>query len=126
MEIKKVMLIDDDPDILKIGKLSLTGIGNWEVFTASSGNEAIQVAARETPDVILLDTAMPDMDGVAVLQQLRQAPALTNVPIFLTTTRVTQGEDEYYRSRGASGIMSKPFNPITLPAEIESRLTPRS
>ncbi|MGD9684074.1 MAG: response regulator [Candidatus Obscuribacterales bacterium] len=122
MEIRKVMLVDDDPDILKIGKLSLTGVAHWEVFTASSGNEAIQVAAREAPDVILLDSSMPDMDGVTVLQQLRQAPALANTPIFLTTTRVSAGEDEYYRSKGANGIMAKPFNPFTLPGEIESRL----
>mgnify|MGYP003937396773 CR=1 FL=1 len=122
MEIRKVMLVDDDPDILKIGRLSLTGVARWEVLTASSGNEAIQVAAREAPDVILLDSSMPDMDGVAVLQQLRQAPALANTPIFLTTTRVTEGEDEYYRSKGANGIMAKPFNPFTLPGEIESRL----
>lgn len=117
-----MMLVDDDPDILKIGKLSLTGVAHWEVFTASSGNEAIQVAAREAPDVILLDSSMPDMDGVTVLQQLRQAPALANTPIFLTTTRVSAGEDEYYRSKGANGIMAKPFNPFTLPGEIESRL----
>ncbi|MCA9802118.1 MAG: response regulator [Cyanobacteria bacterium HKST-UBA02] len=122
MEIRKVMLVDDDPDILKIGRLSLTGVAHWEVFTASSGNEAIQVAAREAPDVILLDSSMPDMDGVTVLQQLRQAPALANTPIFLTTTRVSEGEDEYYRSKGATGIMAKPFNPFTLPGEIESRL----
>ena len=113
MTIPKVMLIDDDPDILKIGMLSLTGIAKWKGATASSAKEAIQLAPQEEPDLIVLDTSMPDMDGLSVMQKLREAPALKNTPIVFLGTNVEDGEEEFYISKGAAGIISKPFNPET-------------
>ena len=61
--IRKVLLVDDEADIRKIASLTLTHIGGWEVVQASSGPEALEKAARERPDVILLDVMMPGMDG---------------------------------------------------------------
>lgn len=113
MTVPKVMLIDDDPDILKIGMLSLTGIAKWKVATASSAKEAIQLAPQEEPDLIVLDTSMPDMDGLTVMQKLREAPALKNIPIVFLGTNVEEGEEDFYKSKGAAGIINKPFNPET-------------
>ena len=58
MTTRKVLLVDDDPDIRKIGRLSLTGVAKWEVHLASSCAEALELASTEKPDVILLDTTM--------------------------------------------------------------------
>lgn len=122
MAIQKVMLVDDDPDILKIGKLSLSGVGKWEVCVALSGKEAIKMAVEQKPDLVLIDTSMPDIDGVTTLAQIRGLPNFQNVPVFMTTTRVEQGEEDFYQSRGANGLIAKPFNPKTLPSEIITKL----
>ncbi len=122
MPIKKVMLVDDDPDILKIGKLSLSGVGKWEVCLALSGKEAIKMAAEQKPDLVIIDTSMPDIDGVTTLTQIRNLPNFQNIPVLMTTTRVEQGEEDFYQSRGASGLIAKPFNPKTFPSEIIAKL----
>lgn len=122
MPIQKVMLVDDDPDILKIGKMSLSGVGKWEVCVALSGKEAIKMATEQKPDLVIIDTSMPDIDGVTTLAQIRGLPNFQNIPVFMTTTRIEQGEEEFYSSRGASGLIAKPFNPKTLPSEIIAKL----
>jgi len=120
MPIKKVMIVDDDPDIRKIGRLSLTGLGRWEVCLASSGKEALQVAPAERPDVILLDIAMPDMDGMATLNKLREHPSTQSTSVIMTATRFDQKEIDICVQAGAIGMLGKPFNPMTLPGEILS------
>jgi CheY-like chemotaxis protein len=122
MPIQKVMLVDDDPDILKVGKMSLSGVGKWEVCVALSGKEAIKMAVEQKPDLVIIDTSMPEIDGVTTLTQIRNLPNFQNVPVFMTTTRVEQGEEVFYQSRGANGLIAKPFNPKTLPQEIMSKL----
>src|SRR5579862_1522810 len=67
MEIKKVLLIDDEADIRTIGKISLVKVGRWQVVLAARGAEGVDLAVRERPDVILLDVMMPEMDGPATL-----------------------------------------------------------
>ena len=118
MTVPKIMLIDDDPDILKIGTLSLTGIARWQVATASSGKEAIHLAPQEEPDLIVLDTSMPDMDGLTVMAKLREAPVRKKVPILFSSTHVEAGEEDFYKSKGASGLIAKPFNPETLAQDL--------
>ncbi len=119
MAIKKVLIVDDDPDIRKIGRLSLTGLGRWEVVLASSGKEALQVASAERPDVILLDVTMSDMDGMSTLAKLREHPITQSTAVIMTATRFEQEEMDMVVQAGAVGMLSKPFNPMTLPGEIK-------
>lgn len=116
--IKKIMMVDDDPYIRRLGEISLSKVGGWEVALARSGAEAVEKAAKEKPDVILLDVMMPNMDGPSTLQRLRQVEGLQNTPVIFITAKVQTHEIERYLLMDAQGVVSKPFDPMMLPNEI--------
>jgi CheY-like chemotaxis protein len=119
MQIKKVLMVDDDPSIRKVANLSLTRVGKWEVVLASSGAEALEMLPTSNPDVILLDIMMPGMDGPTTLSRLREeCPEFTNTPVIFMTAKVLRHEIESYSKLGALGVIIKPFDPLTLPKEI--------
>jgi CheY-like chemotaxis protein len=115
MELRKVLLVDDEPDIRRIGQFSLTMVGKLQVVTASTGAEALEVAAREKPDAILLDVMMPGMDGPTTLQKLRDSDLTREIPVVFMTAKVQRAEVEKYLLAGAVGVISKPFDPMGLP-----------
>jgi CheY-like chemotaxis protein len=119
-EIKTVLLVDDEPDIRTIGAMSLRRVGKWEVRVASSGAEAIALAAEAVPDLVLLDVMMPELDGPATLEALRKNPALASVPVIFMTAKVQAKEVERWLAIGAIGVIRKPFDPMTLPTEIRN------
>ena len=119
MDIKKILLIDDDQHIRRICQVCLTNIGHWQVALAQNGFEGLDMARKEKPDVILLDVMMPGMDGPTTLLQLREDPELRDVPVILMTAKVQPQEVEQYTRLGATGVISKPFDPMTLPSEIK-------
>lgn len=116
--IAKVLLVDDEPDIRKIGQVSLKSVGRWETITAASGAEAIELASQHQPDVILLDMMMPQMDGLATLARLREQPALRETPVIFMTAKVQPSEVTRYLAAGAAGVIQKPFDPMRLPDEV--------
>ncbi|MDI1444441.1 response regulator [Polyangium sp. 6x1] len=118
MPVSKVLLVDDEPHIRRIGELSLKGVGKWKVVLASSGLEALDIAARESPDVILLDVMMPGMDGQETLLELRAREATAAIPIIFMTAKVQKHEVDRYRALGAAGVIPKPFDPMALPGQI--------
>lgn len=117
MDIHKVLLVDDDPNIRIIAEITLTDIGNWEVVAASCGLDAIEKAQAEKPDLILLDVMMPGMDGPTTLSKLRECMNPMPPVIFLTA-KVQSTEVALYQQLGAAGVIRKPFDPVTLPDEI--------
>ncbi|AKF84403.1 response regulator [Myxococcus fulvus 124B02] len=116
--LRKVMLVDDEEDIRAIGKLSLSRVGKWDTVLAASGAEALSKAAQELPDLILLDVMMPGMDGPTTFGELRKQVATSSTPIIFMTAKVQKQEVERYLGLGAVGVISKPFDPMTLPKEI--------
>ncbi len=116
--ISKVLLVDDEPHIRRIGELSLKGVGKWTAILATSGAEALTMAEREKPDLILLDVMMPGMDGPATLQQLRASEATATIPVIFMTAKVQKHEIDKYLAAGAIGVIPKPFDPMALPAQI--------
>jgi two-component system OmpR family response regulator len=116
--VSKVLLVDDEPHIRRIGELSLKGVGKWTAVLAASGAEAIGLAERECPDLILLDVMMPGMDGPATLQQLRASNATARIPVIFMTAKVQKHEVDKYLAAGAVGVIPKPFDPMALPAQI--------
>ena len=119
MKINKVLVIEDEPHIRRIGELSLKGVGKWEVVLAASGAEGLAAAASTQPDVILLDVMMPGMDGPTTLAELRAQPNTSNIPVIFITAKVEKHEVERYLALGAVGVISKPFDPLKLPGDIE-------
>ena len=124
MTIRKVLLVDDEDDIRTVGNLSLSRVGGWQTVLASSGAEAVKKAAAERPDLILLDVMMPGMDGPTTFTQLRAQEATATTPIIFMTAKIQKQEVARYLELGAVGVIGKPFDPMTLPAEIKRLLPP--
>jgi CheY-like chemotaxis protein len=114
----KVLLVDDQEDIRKIGRLSLEAVGKHQVVVASNAAEAL-LLARDLPDLILMDMMMPGTDGLSTLAELRGTPGLSSIPVLFMTAKVQRSEVEDYLRAGAIGVIQKPFDPMTLPSEIE-------
>ena len=121
--IKKVLMADDDADIRKICNLSLSAVGKWQVVLAATGAEAVAKAKEEIPGLILLDVMMPGVDGVTAYHQIKEVPALKDVPVILITAKVQPEELEKYMGLGVAGVIMKPFDPMRLPGEIMRLLT---
>jgi CheY-like chemotaxis protein len=124
MTIRKVLLVDDEDDIRTIGQLSLSRVGGWQTVLASSGADAVSKAAAEAPDLILLDVMMPGMDGPTTLGKLRAQEATATTPVIFMTAKIQKQEVARYLELGAVGVIGKPFDPMTLPAEIKRLLPP--
>jgi CheY-like chemotaxis protein len=113
----KLLLIDDEPDIRAIATLALERIGGWTVTAAGSADEAVDAAQAETPDVVLLDVMMPDVDGPATLLRLR--PVLgQDVPVVFLTAKAQPADVERLKALGAVGVLAKPFDPMTISGEV--------
>ncbi len=116
----KVLIIDDDDDIRFIAALSLSRVGGMEVVQASGGREGVTKAQDEKPDVILLDMMMPSMDGSQTLAALRAMPATASTPVIFLTAKTVEAEVERMIALGAAGVLIKPFDARTLPADVRA------
>jgi CheY-like chemotaxis protein len=120
-----ILLVDDDPVFVEATKTVLES--KYRVITARDGEEGLENARKEKPDLILLDVIMPAKDGFHVCKQLKQDPKLTNIPvIMLTSFAQHKGETNIPVSDGleleAEGYMEKPVSPEALLRQVESML----
>lgn len=115
---KRILLVDDDQDILDIAQIAFQKLARWDVFTASSGLKCLEKAKTEQLNVILLDVSMPDMDGFQVVEVLRADPLTQKIPIVLLTARTLPSDHQYLNEIGVAGILMKPFNPLTIWQEL--------
>lgn len=120
--ISTVLLVDDDPDIRMVARMSLARVGKWTVHAAGSGAEALALLATTTPDVVLLDVMMPLMDGPTLLARIRANPAWSAIPVIFLSAKVQAREVKHYLELGAAGVIVKPFDPMKLPDEIRQLL----
>lgn len=118
----KVLVIDDEGDIRKIARLSLGRVGGMEVVEAESGAEGVRKAEAERPDAILLDVMMPGIDGPATLALLRAGEATSKIPVMFLTAKAMAAEIERLKALGAVAVLTKPFDPMTLPAAVRGAL----
>jgi len=119
MTIQRVLIVDDDDDIRTVSEMALQYVGKFDVLTASSGSEAVSKAAGDVlPDLILLDMMMPGMDGVETFKALKAQDTSAAIPVIFMTAKVQTHEVEGYLALGAIGVISKPFDPMTLAHEI--------
>ena len=118
----RILHVDDEPDIREIVDMSLALNPEFEVHGCASGMEAVTTAAKWSPSLILLDVMMPGMDGPATLTQLRKNPATSTIPVLFMTARAQTREVEHFIALGAQGVISKPFDPMTLASQVQSHL----
>ena len=112
--LKKIMLVEDDPDIQLITRLGLEVCGGYEVRICASGVQALQSAPAYAPDLILLDVMMPGMDGLATMDALRKLPELATTPVVFFTANSQPEVGQDLRRRGAFDIIVKPIDPNAL------------
>ena len=122
MEIRKVLLAEDEEDIRKVAQISLQFRGGWEVSLAVDGEDCLAKAKQDPPDLILLDCMMPRLDGYETCRRLKLDPALRGIPVIFLTAKSQEFEIRKGLSLGAVGYLVKPFNPMSLAAEIRGIL----
>ncbi|MBL0315426.1 MAG: response regulator transcription factor [Flavobacteriales bacterium] len=121
MNKQKILLVDDERDILELIGFNLEKEG-YEVFTAENGRKAIEIAHRVTPDLILLDVMMPEMDGMETCRELRENPKFAHVLIAFLTARNEDYSQIAGFDAGADDYISKPIKPRVLVSRVKALL----
>ena len=110
----KILLVDDDQDLLLITKVIMERTAGFHVLQATTGVEALKIARREGPDVVLMDVMMPDMDGLELLVKFRQEATLKDIPVIFLTGKTDPAQVIRLGEFGAQGVIQKPFQPLEL------------
>lgn len=117
----KILLVDDEPDILEIVGYNLAQEG-YQIITASNGKEAITKAKKESPDLIIMDVMMPEMDGMEACENIRKIPELSNVIITFLTARSEDYSQVAGFDVGADDYITKPIKPKLLVSKVKALL----
>ncbi len=117
----KILLVDDEPDILDFLGYNLKKEG-YEVFTASNGVEAITLAKKELPHLIVLDVMMPEMDGIETCRQIREIPSLNNSVVTFLTARNEEYTQVSGFDVGADDFITKPIKPRVFLSRVKALL----
>ncbi|WP_434686426.1 response regulator [Pseudanabaena minima] len=119
---KTILLIDDDEMSRWLVQLCLENFVNWQIQVAISGKAGLAAITQAEPDVILLDIMMPDMDGFTFMQKLKADKLHAHIPIVALTSSTSRFRYQTFIDLGCQGVISKPFNPITLGSKISQIL----
>src|SRR6185437_16776087 len=124
MENVKILLVDDEPDVLEFLSFSLKKEG-YDVFCASNGKEAVQIAKKVCPKLIVLDVMMPEMDGIETCKELRASNECKDSLIIFLTARTEDYSQIAGLDAGADDYVSKPIKPRVLISRIKALLRRR-
>ena len=116
---KKVLVVDDEKDIVDILKYNLERENEFEVFTAKDGKEALELA-ENIPDLILLDIMMPELNGFEVCKQLKNNPVTSKIPVIFLTAKENEIDEILGLEIGADDYISKPISPRKVLARFKS------
>ena len=118
----RVLYVDDEPDIREIAEIALGIDPDFEVRTAASGAEALDILAQWPADVALLDVMMPEMDGPSLLAAMRARPPFKAIPVIFVTARAQRSELQDFAQLDSIGVIAKPFDPMTLSQQVRALL----
>ena len=121
MNKKKILIVDDEQDMLYAVKLQIEA-NNYEVLTAVDGQEALEKARKENPDLIILDLMLPKVDGYKVCRMLKFDKKYKAIPIIMFTARAQKGDEQLGYEVGADAYVAKPFDPEKLLRKIKELL----
>jgi len=110
----KTVLVADDQEHLRLLVSATLAGPDYRIVEARDGNEAFDLARRESPDLLILDWMMPARTGVEVLQALREDPATRDVPVIMLTARAQRSDRDQVERLGVYGYLVKPFSPVDL------------
>jgi len=119
---RRILVVDDDEDVRRLAVMSLARVGGHEVLSVGSGAECLEALRIERPDAVVLDVMMPVMDGPATLAAIRDSGTTHDVPVVFLTAGIVAADMDRLRSLPVSGVLHKPFDPLTLPSELAELL----
>ena len=117
--LSRILYVEDEPDIRFVAEMALQAVGGFTVITCTCGEEALAAAPAAGADLLLLDVMMPGMDGPGTLKALRALAATADTPVIFMTAKVQAAEVAVYKALGALEVIAKPFDPMTLAAQIQ-------
>jgi two-component system, cell cycle response regulator DivK len=114
---RRILVVEDQEDNRRILRDLLTSAG-YEIIQAEDGEEALAAAARERPDLILMDIQLPVLDGYEATRRIKADPALRAIPVIVVTSYALSGDENKARAAGCDAYVTKPFSPRALLAKI--------
>lgn len=118
-ELKKILYVEDDEDIQLIVQVGLESVSQFDLTICSSGAEALQVLSETTPDLLLLDVMMPEMDGPSLVKEIGKRDDIQNLPYIYITAKAHPNDIASLMLTGALSVITKPFDPINLGPKIQ-------
>ncbi len=118
---KKILIVDDEADIVMQLEIRLKASG-YETISANDGEEALQKAKEEKPDLILLDVMMPPPNGFQVCRMLKDDPEYNQIPVIMLTAKATESDEFWGIESGADAYVTKPYNAQELTQKIQDLL----
>jgi DNA-binding response OmpR family regulator len=119
---KRILICDDDPAILRVLQVNLE-VEGYEALLAHHGEEALEVAQREKPDLIILDIMMPRLDGYQTCERLKASDDTKQIPVVFLSAKAQASDIEKGKGYGVDDYLTKPFDPDTLISTIERLLS---
>jgi two-component system, OmpR family, phosphate regulon response regulator PhoB len=118
---KKILIVDDQIEVRELVQVTLE-IGDYQILSAENGQQAIEIAKAEHPDIILLDIMMPgsDIDGIEACRRLKADPATADITIVMLSAKGQENDIETGKIAGADDYFTKPFSPIALIEKVEA------
>ncbi len=117
----KILIVEDNPDMVDMIQMTLDHRG-YDSITAKNGKEAVDMAASQLPDLILMDIMLPNMDGLEAARLIRQNPKTHSIPILAVTAKAFPEDREECLQYGCNDYLAKPFTPKELVSRIEKLL----
>lgn len=118
---ERILIVEDNPQNMRLIEMALRA-KNYTLLKATNGKEALEVAKKEHPDIIIMDIQLPKMSGLEVTRRLRKIPAFSQTPIIAITAYAMKGDREKALNAGCNAYLSKPINTRELPEVIAQML----
>jgi len=118
-QIKNILIVEDEETISAMYKAKLEESGNFKVFTADNGVLGLETAKKEKPDIVMLDVILPQIDGFAVLEELKKSNSTKNIPVIMLTNLGTDEDKEKGKKLGAADYLVKAS---LTPAQVEEKI----
>ena len=118
MSAAKILVVEDNPMNMELA-VDLLKLAGYDVLSATTGQEALDISERESLDLILMDVQLPGMDGLAVTKKLKENPETSHIPVVALTAHAMKGDEERMLSHGCAGYIAKPIDTREFPKAVE-------
>lgn len=118
-ELNKILYAEDEPDVQTVVEMTIQTMSNYQIKICENGKKLLESIDEYFPDLILLDVMMPEMDGPTTFKYLQENENTKKIPVIFMTAKAQVHEIEKFKEIGVVGIITKPFDPLTLCDEIQ-------